>query len=234
MATPPIGGRPGGRLQEHHKLTVDAFKALCLIAGTDRARTVRKYFLKLEWVLFDVILSTHGALAPATPDETGLLKAERDAIRRMIAGGIESYATASRISVQIVVGELVRGGRFTRTAARDSARLTSVGAAIAKRFKGRENSGEIVALPDKTGYRLTWSSESDAPVCISRVTASIASLCRMRHSVAYGLEEVHARTIYDPWTYPRAFKADMEELACAAYGLPVAMITAPMRKSPWV
>lgn len=50
----------------------------------------------------------------------------------------------------------------------------------------------------------------------------------MRHAVAYGLQEVHARAVYDPWTYPAAFKADMERIVCAEFGL--AMV---MRTSPW-
>jgi phage anti-repressor protein len=233
-ATPFCGGIAsgvGGRKKERHMLTIDAFKTLCMLAGTSQGASVRRYYLKMESVLMKHLTESHTANAPATPDEVGLLEANRNACRRLIAGGVESYDSVARISVQMMVGELVQTGRVSSSVARDNARLARAGSAIAKLFKGRQNSGEIISLPDGTGYELTWSGED--PVRIRNVTSEIMSLCRMRHAVAYGLQEVHVRTVYDPWTYPAAFKVDMERVMCAEFGIPVVMRMALARTSPW-
>ena len=221
----------GGRKKEHYMLTVDAFKMLCMLAGTSKGAMVRRYYLKMESVLMKHLTESYTANAPATPDEVCLLEASRNARRRLIAGGVESYASAARVSVHMVVNELVQSGRVNQSVARDNALLARAGSAIAKLFKGRQNSGEIILLPDDTGYELTWSGE-DA-VRIQNVTSEIMSLCRMRHSVAYGLQEVHVRTVYNPWTYPAAFRVDMEQIMCAEFGIPVVMRAALARTSPW-
>jgi phage anti-repressor protein len=230
---PDCGSRSvaGGRKKEYHMLTVDAFKMLCMLAGTAQGATVRRYYLKMENVLMKHLAESHSTNAPATPDEVGLLEASRNARRRCIAGGVEPYASAARVSVQMVVDELVQGGRVNRSVARDNVRLARTGSAIAKLFKGRQNSGEITSLQGGTGYELTWSGED--PVRIQHVTSEIMSLCRMRHAVAYGLQEVHVRTVYNPWTYSAAFKVDMERIMCAKFGIPVVMRTAFARTSPW-
>jgi phage anti-repressor protein len=228
-----IASAMGGRKKEHHMLTVDAFKMLCMLAGTTQGATVRRYYLKMESVLMKHLTESHSTNTPATPDEVGLLEANRNARRRLIAGGVESYASAARISVQMVVGELVQSGRVQPSVARDNAHLARGGSAIAKIFKGRQNSGEINSLPDGTGYELTWTGSGEDPVRIQNVTSEIMSLCRMRHASAYGLQEVHTRTVYNPWTYPAAFKIDMERVMCAEFGIPVVMRAALARTSPW-
>ena len=234
-APQPGGGGVGGsgRNRECHMLTIEAFKMLCMLAGTPQGARIRRYFVKMEGVLMRHVadLLANGARAPATPDEASLLEASRNAQRRIIAGGVESYASAERLGVHMVVNDLVRGGRITQVAARDSARLTRAGATIAKRFRENENSCEISPTSDGAGYELVWSGK--APTRIPSITAEIASLCRMRHSTAYGLREVHCRTVYDPWTYPGAFKSVMEQVVCAAFEIPVLMRAAPNRTSPW-
>jgi phage anti-repressor protein len=221
----------GGRRKEHHMLTVDAFKMLCMLAGTSQGAMVRRYYLKMESVLMKHLAESHSVPMPETPDEVGLLEASRIARRRLIAGGVESYNSAARVSVHMVVDELVQSGRVNRSVARDNVRLARAGSAIAKLFKGRQNSGEITSLREGTGYELTWSGED--PVRLQHVTSEIMSLCRMRHADAYGLEEVHVRTVYNAWTYPAAFKVDMERIMCAEFGIPVVMRMALARTSPW-
>ena len=217
-----------GRPKERYMLTVDAFKQLGMLAGTAKGVTVRRYLVKLERVVMDYILAAHAA--PATPDETALLKASRNARRRLIADGVASHTSADRVSVHMVTDELVRSGRVSQSMARDNFRLTRAGAVIAKRFKGRGDSGEITMGKEGTGYELAWSGED--PVRIADVTAEIASKCRMRHIIAYGLQEVHAGTVYNPWTYPAAFKLDMELALCAEFGIPGFMRAAVAHTSP--
>ena len=97
---PQQRGNQPGRNKERYMLTVDAFKQLCMLAGTVKGATVRRYFVKMERVLMDYILAAHAA--PATPDEASLLEASRNARRRLIAGGVASYASADRVSVHMV------------------------------------------------------------------------------------------------------------------------------------
>ena len=212
-------------------LTVDGFKQLCMLAGTAKGATVRNYFLKLERVLMDYILTAQAA--PATPYEASLLEASRNARRWFISNGVGqlTHTSADRVSVHMVTDELVRSGRVTQSMASDNFRLTCASAKIAKLFKGREDSGEITMVKEGTGYELVWSGED--PVRIADVTAEIASKCRMRHIVAYGLQEVHAGTVYNPWTYPATFKLDMELALCAEFGIPGFMRAAVARTSPW-
>jgi hypothetical protein len=229
---PHVGGassQHGGHNRERCMLTVDAFKHLCMLAGTAKGATVRGYFLKLERVIMDYILTVQAA--PATPDEASLLEASRNKRRRVIADGVASHTSVDRVSVQMVTDELVRSGRVNQSTARDNFRLTRAGAVIAKDFRGRGDTGEITMDKEGTGYELAWSGED--PVRIADVTAEIASKCRMRHVVAYGLQEVHAGTVYNPWTYPATFKLDMELALCAEFGIPGVMRAAVARTSPW-
>jgi phage anti-repressor protein len=48
------GGR-GGHNKETILMTLQTFKELCLIAGTEKAKEIRMYFLKLEELLFETI-----------------------------------------------------------------------------------------------------------------------------------------------------------------------------------
>jgi phage anti-repressor protein len=227
--SPHVGGNQPGRQKERYMLTVGAFKQLCMLAGTAKGATVRRYFVKLERVVMDYILAAHAA--PATPDEASLLEASRNVRRRCISDGVASHTSVDRVSVHMVADELVRSGRIHKSTARDNFRLTRAGAVIAKLFKGREDSGEVTMVKEGTGYELAWSGED--PVRIADVTAEIASKCRMRHIIAYGLQEVHAGTVYNPWTYPAAFKLDMELALCAEFGIPGVMRAAVARTSPW-
>lgn len=231
--TPQVGevmSQGGGPGKEVHMLTVDAFKMLCVLAGTTEGDVVRRYYIRMESVLMKHLTELHSVRELATPDEVALLEAIRGARRRLIAGGVESYASAQRLTVRMVADELVRSGRITQAAARDNAHLVRAGASIAEVFKGRKNSGEITMLSDGA-YELTWSGED--PVRIQHMTSEIMCLCRMRHAVAYGLQEVHAHTMSNPWTYPAAFKVDMERVMCAEFGIPVVMRSAFARTSPW-
>jgi hypothetical protein len=231
--SPHVGGNQPGRQNERYMLTVGAFKLLCMLAGTAKGATVLGYVLRLQKVVMDCILERCSAAihaAPATPDES-LLEASRNARQRFIADDVASHAAVDRVSVHMVADELVHSGRIHQSTARDNSRLTRAGSAIATLFEGRENSGEITAHPDGIGYELTRPGED--PVRIQHMTSEIASLCRMRHAVAYGRQEVHIRTVYNPWTYPAAFKADMELALCAEFGIPVVMRAAVARTSPW-
>lgn len=230
----PHGGgatiQHGGHNKERHMLTANAFKKLCMLAGTTKGNEVRNYYIKMENVLMRHIVDLL-RVAPTTPDEFGLIEATRNASRRLIAAGVQDCAPGDRISVHMVVDELVRRKRIAGSAARDNGLLTRIGTRTANRFKGRVNSGQVVAISSDV-FELTWTS-SDSPIEIMAFTTGIAALCRMRHSLAYGLREVHVGAVHDPWTYPASFKADMEEIACDVFCIPVVARALSVRANPW-
>jgi len=44
----------GGHNEVKYSLTVDCFKSFCMMAGTDRGKEVRKYYLAVEKALLDI------------------------------------------------------------------------------------------------------------------------------------------------------------------------------------
>lgn len=57
--SPPIGGdkkeKRGIQNKQYIKLTVACFKELCIVANTEKAKKIRKYYLKLEEILNELI-----------------------------------------------------------------------------------------------------------------------------------------------------------------------------------
>lgn len=45
----------GGHNKETILLNIDTFKALCMLAGTDKAKEIRKYYTKLEEIVYEVL-----------------------------------------------------------------------------------------------------------------------------------------------------------------------------------
>lgn len=49
------GGNRGGHNKETVMLNVDTFKNLCMLAKTNRGKSIRRYYVKLENVKFDYL-----------------------------------------------------------------------------------------------------------------------------------------------------------------------------------
>jgi phage anti-repressor protein len=55
IISPPSGENSVGRPKEEITMNVETFKGLCMVSGTEKAREIRSYFLKLESVSMSVI-----------------------------------------------------------------------------------------------------------------------------------------------------------------------------------
>ncbi|NBU33736.1 hypothetical protein EB118_06120 [bacterium] len=55
LSTPARRKNEGGFNKETVLLTVDTFKELCMLSGTDKSKEIRKYFLQMEKVFFETL-----------------------------------------------------------------------------------------------------------------------------------------------------------------------------------
>ncbi len=95
-----------GRPSEHIKLTVDCFKSFCMMAGTERGKEVRRYFIECEYRL----KQTQNKPLAIPPHYTRLDELELEickGLEQMEAYNARSYLSA----VHSRLGELFNQGR---------------------------------------------------------------------------------------------------------------------------
>lgn len=119
-----------------------------------------------------------------------------------------------RVTVQMVVDRM----RDIKPA---STRVKGeIGRVVAKAFQAIPGNGQVVRGVDGT---FTHERPGEDPAVIeSSDVARIQMTCRIRHSVVYGITEVHTSNLHDVWTYPAEFESSIVDTVKARPDLQVA------------
>jgi hypothetical protein len=170
----------------------------------DEART-RMEISRVTIEMFDTLSKG------ASPDEMVQMQSSMRSVRRRLICGNDiavdrDYAVDERVSVQMICAEMHRNGQIDKPPA--NVMMQKIGTKVATIFKDRSGTGEVTRMLH-AGFSYKTFKGDGREKHIETVDAETAKKCRMRHSLAYGLTEVHARRNHDVWTYPTDFKNDI-------------------------